>query len=65
MFALDKFDLVHFILGRFQTRFDINKPLHLPGHTVTPKQGVRYLRVYLDSALNWNKYIKQVQADAT
>jgi hypothetical protein len=37
VFAPDKFDLVHFVPGRFRTRFDINKPLHLPSHTVTPK----------------------------
>lgn len=52
MFAPDKFDLVRFVPGRYRIRFDINQPLHLPGHTVTPKQGVRYLGVYLDSALN-------------
>ncbi|TKA77911.1 hypothetical protein B0A49_04302 [Cryomyces minteri] len=65
VFAPDKFDLMHFVPARYRTKFNINAPLHLPGHTVTPRQGIRYLGVYLDSALTWSKHIEQVQADAT
>ncbi|RFU23573.1 hypothetical protein B7463_g12765, partial [Scytalidium lignicola] len=76
VFAVDKFELMHFVHKYDRRRKDFNKedldrPLTIPGgmnqepKVIKPKKAIRYLGVIFDPDLGWEAHMKHIKERAT